>query len=110
MRRIKIMATIAAILLNGCAALLNSNRPRYSGPVIRPSWHNSSVKAEQRPLIYDGVVYAIARPFNADDRPRVFAFDLSSGNALWNSTFPVKTILVGAGPTLFVADDAGQVH
>lgn len=108
---LKRLALIAgALFAIGCAALMNSNRPRYDGPVVGPAWHNAYVKIEQTPVIHEGVVYAVARPFSERDWPRVYAFDLKSGASLWAAGFPARAILLAAGSSLFVADDGGRIH
>jgi hypothetical protein len=72
----RLASMVGALFLGGCAALMNSNRPGYNGPIVPPIWHNDSVKVEQTPVIHDGAVYAVASPFQAPDYPRVVASDL----------------------------------
>jgi outer membrane protein assembly factor BamB len=96
--------------MSGCAALLNSDRPAYHGPIARAAWHNSSVQAEQTPYLHGGVAYVIARPFADRDFPRVFAFDLRTGSSLWSAGFQAKEILLAAGSQLFVSEIGGRLH
>jgi len=51
----------ATLVLAACAALLNSGRPKYGGPVIKLLWHNSTLQVTDTPVIRAGVVYAIKR-------------------------------------------------
>lgn len=101
---------VCALLLQGCAALMNSNRPSYEGPIARPLWHNASVLVEQPPLLYDGLVYALGRPSTGRPYNRVYAFDLHTGHVRWSADFSAKCILLPVGGTLYVADIVSRVH
>lgn len=101
---------LCALLLQGCAALMNSNRPAYHGRIAQPVWHNASMQVEQQPLIYDGMVYAVGRPFEGRNWPRVYAFDARTGQVKWETTFSAKAILLPVEQTLYVADQGSRVH
>ena len=97
--------------LSGCAALLNSDRPAYSGLVVKPAWHDAFLAVEKTPLIYRGVVYAIAQDKeNGRDFPRVFAFDVKNGTRLWASKVAAKDIVAVAGSELLVSDLQSGTH
>lgn len=92
-------------LLTGCAALLNFDRPGYSGPVLNPAWHDSSIAVEKTPLIHGGVVYAIA-----SNNGEVFAFDVKNGAKLWSSKVAAKEIVTVTDTDLLVRDSGLGTH
>ena len=98
------------LTLAGCAALLNSNRPDYCGPIVKPAWHNSSIRVDRPAVIHNGGVYVVARPFADPGSRRIFAFDLKNGQPLWTTSFPAEKILLATDPILFVEDDGGKMH
>jgi outer membrane protein assembly factor BamB len=89
-------------LLSGCAALMNSSRPSYHGPIVKPLWHNSSIHVDRTPVIHNGVVYAVAQPWDDRDYRRVFAFDLKTGRQLWASDLAAEKILLATDAFVFV--------
>ena len=101
---------LGSLMMGGCAALLNSGRPRYSGRVVQPAWHDPNLKVEQTPLIDDGLVFAVARPYADRDYPRVYAFDLKTGRFLWAAEFAAREILLAVGSRLFVKDIGGRIY
>jgi len=97
-----------SLALVGCAALLNSNRPRYHGPIVKAAWHNSSIHVDRKPVIHDGVVYVVGMPFGGREFRRVYAFDLKSGKPLWENDFPVDKILLTTGSLIFLQENGGR--
>ena len=105
----RLLLTPVAILTWGCATIMNSGRPRYSGPIVKPAWHNADVRVAQTPVIHDGIVYAIARSWDKN-QPQLFAFDVKTGHRLWTTDFSPAKILLVAGPNVLVADASGHVR
>ncbi len=106
----RFIALLGLLLLVGCAALLNSDRPGYHGRIVQPAWHDAGIKVEQTPVIQDGIVYAVARPYDDRDWPRVYAFDLKTGRSLWVADFEARKILLAAGSRLFVASNGAGIY
>jgi outer membrane protein assembly factor BamB len=105
------IALAAALLFTiSCAALMNSDRPSYSGPIAKPLWHNATMKVEKQPFIYNGVVYAIGSPFEGPGQARLYALDLKDGKQLWTTDFDVKSVLLGIGQILYVQDEVSHTH
>jgi len=103
-----VMFWCGTLLLSGCAALLNSDRPKYSGPTIKPVWHNADVRVVDTPIVSGGVVYAVAKLWDSQ-RGRVSAFDARNGKKLWMAQSPAAHIIVVAGGTIFADDGSGRV-
>ena len=62
---------LLSLVLTGCAALMNSGRPRYSGPIVKPAWHYASLVIENAPVITAWLaitVAAVARITNGTRR------------------------------------------
>jgi outer membrane protein assembly factor BamB len=108
--RSRIALLIGALFQGGCAALLNSDRPAYRGPIQQPVWHNATIQVEQTPVILNGAVFAIARAFGTSDVPRVYAFELATGRELWNSNLAAKRVVAAAGTVVLVADTRERGH
>jgi outer membrane protein assembly factor BamB len=106
----RIALVIGVLFQVGCAALLNSDRPAYHGPIQSAAWHNASVEVEQTPMIVDGAVYAIARSVGAAGSPRVYGFDLETGKELWHSAYPVARVVAADRGTVIVSDSENRVH
>jgi outer membrane protein assembly factor BamB len=96
---------LLCVLTTGCAALLNSDRPGYSGPVLKPAWHDSSLSVEKTPVIHGGAVYVIAR-----DNGGVSAFDVKNGTKLWSSKVAAKEIVTATDTDLLVGDSGVGTH
>jgi outer membrane protein assembly factor BamB len=102
----RIPLLIASLLMGGCAAIMNSDRPSYHGPIAKPVWHDSSLLLDTAPVIQGGRVYAAGRTGHDNERA-VYAFDAKSGTVVWTSTVAGKKVVAAAGPTLVVTDEAG---
>lgn len=94
---------LAFALLAACATLYNSGRPRYTGPIAKLAWHDAGLRISERPVIANGVVYALGRPWDTS-RAQLFAFDAATGRCLWTRKFSSAKLLLVAGPDVFVAD------
>ena len=99
---------LGGLITTGCAFLFNMDRPKPAGPVVPPAWHNATIRVEQPPLVYQGKVFVMARPWADRDYPRVYAFDLHTGAPLWSTDFSARRIVLAAGSRLFVKDSGGR--
>ena len=105
---VKLVSTLlAAFSLGGCAALLNSDRPRFSGPVVKPLWSIPGLAIDTTPVIHDGIVYVKC---TESGKASLHAIDLASGKPLWQTPFATADLLGFINPRLFVTDDQGQLH
>lgn len=100
---------LSTLLLSSCAALLNSDRPAYDGPIVKPIWTVHDLAFDRLYPIHNGIVYARARTF-ASDVKRLYAFEAKTGQKLWQSDFAVEDIKFFVGPLLFATDDTGKGH
>jgi outer membrane protein assembly factor BamB len=100
----RIPFVFGSILMGGCAALMNSGRPSYHGPIAKPLWHDSSLLVDEPPVIADGRIYAAGRTGHDNDRA-VMAFDGKSGAVVWRSNVAGKKVVLAAGTTLVVTDE-----
>ncbi len=106
----KLAAVIAVCAtLTGCAMLMNSNRPSYSGPIVKAAWHNANIHTDRVPVIHKGTVYVLARPWEGRDYLRPYAFDLATGRQLWVSDISAGKIVLATDTILFVYT-AGRLY
>ena len=103
----QLSAFLATFFLGGCAAAINGDRAKFSGPVVKPLWVVPRLEIDRAPIIHESIVYVEGRESN---QTHLYAFDLKTGKLLWTSSFATDGINAVVGTRLAVTDDKGLLH
>ena len=103
----RIGTIVAALFMGGCAGLLNSDRPKYRGPIVKPVWSVPHLAIGKAPMIHDGTVFV--QPLEAA-LTHLYALDLHTGKQLGRPGSRRTRRKAIIGPRVMVTDDKGLLH